>query len=70
MVCIERHKGNCNGETLPRMSLSGTGKPIVRCDTHWGLRLQLEDEINRRYPTQAPADFDPMYAGERWDDDY
>jgi hypothetical protein len=23
-----------------------------------------------RYPVHAPADFDPTYAGERWDDDY
>jgi hypothetical protein len=27
-------------------------------------------ETRRRYPSSAPADFDPSYAGERWDEDY
>ena len=32
-------------------------------------RLDREDEIRRRYPQHQPADFDPTYAGERWDED-
>jgi hypothetical protein len=27
------------------------------------------DDINRRYPAMAPADWDPYYAGEAWDED-
>jgi hypothetical protein len=61
---------DCQGAVEYRMPLSGTGKPFARCDHHWNLRLIEQDRINRTYPTHAPADFDPSYAGERWDDDY
>lgn len=67
--CIEAGD-ECQGEVAYRESLSGTGTPISRCDGHWSARLKLQDELNHRYPTHAPADFDPMYAGERWDEDY
>jgi hypothetical protein len=60
----------CKGQTLYRESLSGTGTPIPRCDKHWHKRLDLQDEINQRYPEHAPSDFDPSYAGESWDEDY
>jgi hypothetical protein len=60
----------CSGEVLFRESLTGTGTRIERCDRHWEARLVKEDEIRNRYPEQAPRDFDPAYAGERWDDDY
>lgn len=44
-----------------------------RCDGHYDAyveRVQPRmDEIRRRYPEHAPADFDPAYAGERWDED-
>jgi hypothetical protein len=55
-----------------RRSLSGTGTPIARCDSHWEKRLQKQEEHNKVYPDSptAPGWFDPMAAGERWDDDY
>ena len=53
-----------------RESLSGTGISYPRCDFHWDMRLDIQDQINDRYPYHQPADFDPTYAGERWDDDY
>lgn len=60
----------CEGETFPRAALSGSGEYYPRCDFHYGLyceRLQPKmDEINRRYPAMAPADFDPSFCGERW----
>lgn len=63
----------CNGSVEYRHSLTGTGVPIPRCDKHWAARLDKQDEINRRYAPHSdvpPSDFDPYYAGERWDDDY
>lgn len=68
--CLDDHKGDCKGPVEYRPSLSGTGTAIPRCDKHWEDRLDEQDRINERYPDQQPADFDPYYAGERWDDDY
>jgi hypothetical protein len=60
----------CQGAVEYRYALSGTGKSYPRCDRHWSERVLRQEEIDRRYPTHAPSDFDPAYAGERWDDDY
>lgn len=59
----------CTGRVELRESLSGTGTPIPRCDGHWSARLDREEEWRRRYPEQRPTDFDPLMAGERWDED-
>lgn len=60
----------CEGVIEYRYPLSGTGRSFPRCDKHWDERCQRQEEINQRYPHNAPSDFDPSYAGERWDDDY
>lgn len=67
--CLQ-HGSDCKGEVEYRMALSASGKPFPRCDYHWDLRLKEQDRINRKYPVLQPSDFDPDYAGERWDDDY
>jgi len=67
--CLDGPQG-CEGETEYRMPLSGTGRAFPRCEAHWEARLEQQAQINQRYPTMAPSDFDPAYAGERWDDDY
>lgn len=69
--CID-DPAECGGEVEMRPSLTGTGTAIPRCDRHWGLRLQREEQLRRDYPDSpiAPSWFDPTYAGERWDDDY
>lgn len=67
--CLDGPDG-CEGEVAYRMSLSGTGLNIVRCDHHWAQRLERQAGIEQRYPYHQPPDFDPTYAGERWDDDY
>lgn len=69
MECINQ-SSKCKGITELRMALSGTGIPYPRCEYHWDKRLRLQDEIDNRYPYNAPSDFDPGYAGERWDDEY
>ena len=65
-------RGECSGAVEPRQSLSGTGTPITRCDRHWSQRLEQHERDRERYPDSpfAPAWFDPLDAGERWDDDY
>lgn len=68
--CLDRRKGDCEGDVEFRMPLSGTGKSFPRCDKHWEDRLEEQERINERYPHTAPSDFDPHYAGERWDDEY
>jgi hypothetical protein len=44
----------------------------LRCDQHYAAYVDrltpVIADINRRYPVQAPDDFDPMYAGESWDE--
>jgi hypothetical protein len=46
---------------------------FARCEHHYieyAERTQkIIDDINRRYPATAPADFDPAFAGERWDEE-
>lgn len=72
MECLDGQDllGACKGPIEYRESLSGTGIPYPRCDFHWDMRLDRQDQINDRYPSHQPADFDPMYAGERWYEDY
>lgn len=60
----------CEGTVEYRMPLSGTGVSFPRCELHWQERLERQYQIDSRYPMQAPADFDPYYAGESWDEDY
>lgn len=69
----ERDNGaDCRGSVEYRPSLSGTGTAIPRCDGHWEARLVTQERLDRDYPDSpiAPAWFDPMAAGERWNDDY
>ncbi len=74
LKCLDDHTGgaDCEGTTEMRYPLSGTGKSYPRCDGHWKKRLKKQQEINKRYAPFSdvpPAGFDPLYAGERWEDD-
>lgn len=62
---------DCRGPVEYRMPLSGTGRAFPRCDRHWEQRLDRQERINRDYPDSpcAPVWFDPVLAGERWEDD-
>lgn len=69
--CIEFDGGDeCSGPVEFRMALSATGRAYPRCEFHWSRRLDLEDELNRRYPPTPPSDWSPLDAGEHWDEDY
>ena len=73
LECLDAFRGECEGEVEYRWPLSGTGKSFARCDLHWSERLDEQERINRLYAPYsdvAPSDFDPYYAGERWDSDY
>ena len=71
MPCLDAHKGDCQGDVALRMPLTSTGKSFMRCDRHWDLRLEEQERINERYPDSPlpPAWFDPLAAGESWDDE-
>lgn len=61
---------DCQGPVKFRMPLSGTGRAFPRCEKHWDERLAEQDRINAKYGSPTPpADFDPAYAGEQWDED-
>lgn len=68
MICLDLGEGTCSGAVEYRTPLSSTGRAFPRCERHWGERLEEQDRINERYPVVAPPDFDPAYAGERWDE--
>jgi hypothetical protein len=68
LTCLDQAP-DCKGAVEYRMALSGTGQSFPRCAKHWSDRLDVQAGINRRYPTHAPSDFDPYYAGESWDED-
>ena len=61
-------KAPCRGPLEEYYSDMGTR--ATRCTVHTAEHYALMDSINQRYPQHAPANFDPAYAGERWDDDY
>jgi len=71
--CLDQRESACEGEVYPREALSGSGLRYERCDKHYREYCErlnpVMADIRSRYPEHAPADFDPMYAGERWDED-
>lgn len=72
VYCIDERDGLCDGAVELRPSLTGTGTPISRCDFHWAKRLEWDAEHREKYPDTdvPPLWFDPLAAGERWNDDY
>lgn len=68
----------CDGDVAQYTSRSGA-TVSARCDRHQDAYDAHMDEVeaalNARYPgwdipgSSAPADFDPTYAGESWDED-
>lgn len=69
--CVQAFAGGCRGPVEHRTPLSGSGRSFPRCEGHWEQRLQLEHDLNRRYPISPPADWSPLDAGEAWgEEDY
>lgn len=68
LTCLDAYQGGCSGPVEHMMPLSGTGRAFPRCERHWEQRLHDQEQIDARYPVTAPSDFDPLYAGESWDE--
>lgn len=69
--CLDHYgpDSGCGGDVEYRDALSSTGVPFPRCEKHWEARLEQQAGINRRYGSPGPpSDFDPAYAGERWEE--
>lgn len=64
--CLRRHDGNCEGEVSGRASITTT---IYECAHHMAESIARNQANHHRYPEHPPADFDPTYAGETWDED-
>ena len=72
-LCDRAYDGECS-VGLPEWrsfysNLLERDKSYWMCDRHWEKFVWTMQEIESRYPKQQPADFDPTYAGERWDED-
>lgn len=70
LECVQSfNEQGCRGGVQYRTPLSATGRSYPRCDRHWDARLQLEAELNQRYPATPPPDWSPLDAGEAWDEE-
>ena len=69
-TCMDDHKGNCAGPVELRLRPSDW-KAFPRCDAHAEAWYAEQERIQRTYGgVTDPMDFDPLYAGERWDANY
>lgn len=70
LECIDGPEG-CEGEVEYRTTPDRTdGKAFARCKGHFEKRLDSCERTLELLSPSPPAWFDPMDAGERWDDDY
>jgi hypothetical protein len=70
LSCLDAWQGEeCDGPVERRPAMSPTGVWHPRCERHFAIRLDRQRGIEERYPQHAPADFDPTYAGESWDEE-
>lgn len=70
LECADGPGRECEGPVTWNSLDPGVRPANPYCRGHWYARCRRDQEIRERYPYHAPADFDPMYAGEYWDDDY
>ena len=72
--CLDfRDDGSCQGSVEYHSTDPGRRPAFPRCDAHWHQALEREEQTRSRYGTDSsvpPSDFDPTYAGERWDEEY
>lgn len=64
------HSEDCHGKVEYHLNPDRDDlKTFPRCEFHQAIRLRQAEEHRRKYPVLQPADFDPLDAGERWDED-
>lgn len=78
MECDDKDQSHCIGDVIEGRSRSGASV-YVKCVGHWtdyDKRMdKVEADIRSRYPgydipgSPPPPDFDPLYAGESWDEE-
>jgi hypothetical protein len=70
MECLDDYQGDCQGPVgYFSNPYSDSFKSWPRCEHHFDIFVDRQREIAQRYPFNAPSDFDPLYAGERWEED-
>lgn len=69
--CLQYDPDTCKGE-VEYFSPDGRGNAFPRCQYHIEKRMESYENSMEKYAhSDVPPDwFDPMDAGERWDDDY
>ena len=76
--CDDKDMGDCRGPVTTGHSRSGASV-YEKCEKHWREYEErmnaVHADINSRYPgynvpgSPPPRDFDPLDAGERWDEE-
>ena len=66
MECLN-HNQDCRGEV--EMHYRADGKGFPRCQFHWQEREKTEQHIRELESPFPPDWFDPLDAGESWDED-
>ena len=70
LECLDSGCGETECSGAVEMHSPGYGyRRYPRCERHQAAKLAREDAASRRYPVNAPADFDPSYCGESWNGD-
>jgi hypothetical protein len=71
LECLSEGPTACSG-AIEYHRLPNAERAFPRCEKHWQQRVQEDEKHRQNYPDSpmAPGWFDPMNAGERWDDDY
>ena len=71
MECMDEHLEDCRGPVTMHSIDPGRTGAFPRCDKHWADRLRRRENSMEKYENSdvAPSWFDPMAAGERWDED-
>jgi len=68
--CLDfRDDGSCRGAVEYHSTDPGVRPAFPRCERHWLLRWDNEEETRRRYPEHPPSDWSPLDAGESWYED-
>ena len=70
MECLDDYQGDCQGPVEYHCNpYSDSFKAWPRCAYHFDIYVDRMQDLAQRYPVNAPSDFDPLYAGERWEED-